>query len=174
MACRTRPSNESGFSYVDVMIAMTILLIGILALGAALTYAVVRTSAGEDHLRAKSLASTSLENVLAARNVKIGGRSYSFDSIQNTSQPQGVFVTGRQDVFETPGVDGLFGTADDGASGAEPIVGFQREIVITDINNPRRPSPPNPIRERQITVTVYYTERGFERQESLTTNVANY
>lgn len=174
MSTTARPSSQAGFSYLDVMIAMTILLVGILALGAALTYAVVRSSASENMLRAKAIASTALENVMAARNVKIGSNSYSFDAMQNASTPPGVFVVGRHDVFETPGADGLFGTADDGAGGAVLIPGFQREIVIIDVDDPRRPSPPNPITERRITVTVYYTEKGFERQESLSTNVANY
>ena len=170
----TRQSHQTGFSYLDVMIAMTILLIGILTLGAALTSALVQTTSGENQLRAKALAATTLENVMAARNVKIGANSYSFESIQNTTAPPGVFLTGRHDIFETPGADGLFGTADDSATGAVQVPGFQREIVIENVDNPRRPSPPNPITERRIVVTVYYGDKGIERLERLSTNVANY
>lgn len=57
--------SESGFSYVDVMIAMTILLIGILTLAAALTAAFVQTTAGENQLRGKAIATSTLENVMA-------------------------------------------------------------------------------------------------------------
>lgn len=164
-------SSESGFSYIDVMIAMTILLIGILTLAAALTAAYVQTTAGENQLRGKAIATSTLENVMGARFVSVGGNPYSFDSIQHVGTGVGVFVTGRQPVHLDPGIDGLFGTADDTG---EVDGGFEREIIITDINNPIRPTPPSPITERRIQVNIYYTDRGFERVESIATNVANF
>lgn len=167
-----RRSGERGFSYIDIMIAMTILLIGILTLGAALTAALVRTTAGESQLRAKGIAAAALENVMSARYVTIGGNAYTFDAIQNVvSGEPGVFVVGRQPIYELPGPDGLLGTADD----TGPVLeGFEREVVIVNVPNPNRPSPPNPVSERRITVTIYYQERGIERQESLMTSVCLY
>ncbi|MBK6424777.1 MAG: hypothetical protein IPF82_00845 [Blastocatellia bacterium] len=167
---RTR-GREAGFSYVDVMIAMTILLVGILTMAAALTAAFVQTSAGENQLRGKAIATTTLESVLAARFVSIGGNPYTFDSIQHVGVGAGVFVAGRRPVHLLPGPDGLYGTLDDYGD----VEGsFEREIVIVDVNNPIRPSPPNPITERRITVSVYYFDRGFERVETITTSVANF
>lgn len=164
-------SGEEGFSYIDVMIAMTILLIGILTLAAAMTAAYVKTSAGENQLRGKAIATSTLENVMGARFVSIGGNPYTFDSIQHVGTGPGVFMTGRQPVYLNPGIDGLFGTGDD----AGDVDGtFEREIIITDINNPIRPSPPSPITERRITVNIYYTDRGFERVETIATNVADF
>jgi hypothetical protein len=166
-----RRNGERGFSYIDIMIAMTILLIGILTLGAALTAALVRTTAGESQLRAKAIAAAALENVLSARYVKLGGNAYTFDAIQSVGSGPGVFLTGKRPIKELPGPDGLLGTADDTGAVLE---GYERQIVIVDVPNPRRPSPPNPVSERRITVTIYYQERGIERQESLTTSVCLY
>ena len=167
-----RREGRRGFSYVDVMIAMAILLVGILTLGAALTAALVRTTAGESRLRAKGIAAAALENVLSARYVRFGANAYSFDAIQNVSAGgPGVFVTGRQPIRELPGPDGLVGTLDDAGAIVE---GFEREVVIVDVPNPNRPSPPNPVSERRITVTVFDLERGLERQESLSTSVCLY
>ncbi len=161
--------REAGFSYIDVMIAVVILLVGILTLGAALTAAFVRTTSGENYLRAKAIAMSTLESVMGARYVKVGGDAYSFDAIQN--DPAGRFLTGSRDIYEQAGPDGLLGTDDD----TGPIIGgFKRQIEITDVQNPDRPSPPNAITERKITVTVFYSEKGFNRTEVLTTNVCDY
>ena len=171
MRRENRHRGGPGFSYIDVMIALTILLVGILTLGAALTAAFVRTTSGEGYLRAKALASSTLENVMGARYVTVNNVPYTFDTIQNVGNAPGVFQTGRRQVHKDPGPDGLLGTADDSG---DVIAGFEREIRIVDVNNPERPTPPNAITERRITVIIYYTDRGFERQESLTTNVCNY
>jgi hypothetical protein len=171
MQSENRHRGGPGFSYVDVMIALTILLVGILTLGAALTAAFVRTTSGESYLRAKALASSTLESVMGARYVAVNDVPYTFDTIQNVGHDPGVFETGRHEIHEEPGPDGLLGTDDDSG---DVIQGFEREIRIVDVNNPERPTPPNAITERRITVIVYYDDRGFERQESLTTNVCNY
>lgn len=161
-------SNERGFSYLDVMIAMTILLVGILTLGAALTAALVQTTSAESQLRAKALASSTLESVMSARWVKVGGNAYTFDALQNTTTPPGVFLANKHDIHEGAGPDGLLGTSDDNGA---VIPGFKRQITITNVINPLRPSI---ISERRITVNITYVERGIERQESLSTNVAVY
>lgn len=171
MRNRVKSNPDAGFSYIDVMIAMTLLLVGILTLAAALTAALVQTAAGENQLRGKAIATSTLENVLASRFVSIGGNAYTFDSIQHVGTGPGVFLTGRQPVHELPGADGIYGTGDD--TGATDDI-FEREIIITNVNNPIRPSPPSPFTERRITVNIYYRDRGFERVETISTNVANF
>lgn len=165
-----RQRGQAGFSYIDVMIAMVILMVGILTMAAALTAALVKTTAGEAQLRAKAIASSVLENVMSARNVSIGTNPYSFDSIRDTANG-GVFVVGRTPAYVNPGADGLFGTADDAGDVED---GFMREIIIQDVNDPERPTPPNPITERRITVNVYYYDRSMSRVETISTHVANY
>lgn len=161
---------DRGFSYIDVLIAITILMVGILTFAGVLTLSLARTSSGEMYLRAKALASTTLESVMGARYIKVGGNQYSFDSIRNAGNG-GVFVDGRQPVHELPGPDGLFGTADDNGA---ILTGFERQIEIVDVNNPNRPTPPNPITERRITITIYYADRGVPTTEVIKTAVTNY
>ena len=168
-----RNASERGFSYVDVLIAIAILMVGILTLGAALTTSLIRANQSEDHLRAKDLASSTLENVLSARSISVGNQPHSFDSIQSVGSADGLglFVAGKQNVLSDPGPDGLLGTTDD----TGPQVGsFTREIVITDVQNPNRPTPPNPITERQVRVTIFYTVQGREDHVTLMTNVCHY
>jgi hypothetical protein len=43
-----------------------------------------------------------------------------------------------------------------------------------DVNNPNRPTPPNPITERRITITIYYADRGVPTTEVIKTAVTNY
>jgi hypothetical protein len=162
--------EQRGFSFIDLVIAITILMIGILTFAGVLTMALVRTSSGESYLKAKAVASATLESVMAARYIQVGGQSYSFDNLQNRGRG-GVFEDGAQPVHELAGADGLFGTADDSG----PLVpGYRREILIEDVDNPYRPSPPNPITERRLTITIYYVDRGFEQREVIKTSVANY
>jgi len=161
---------QSGFSYIDVLIAMTILLVGVLAFAAALTAGLIRSGEGGTQLRAKELATSVLENVMSARYISVGGNPYSFGSIQNVSAG-GVFVDGRRPFYPSPGADGLMGTGDDTGT---PYPEFEREITITNVEDPNRPSPPNAISERKVSVTVYYKVKGFTRQVTLTTNVCDY
>jgi type II secretory pathway pseudopilin PulG len=168
-----RHDSERGFSYVDVLIAMTILMVGILTLGAALTSSLIRANQSEDYLRAKDLAASTLENVLSARSISVGTQPHSFDNIQNVGSADGLglFVTGNQTVLSDPGPDGLFGTTDDTG---QPVGSYKREIVIEDVANPNRPTPPNPITERRVRVTIYYTVQGREDQVTIRTNVCDY
>src|SRR3954454_2489786 len=104
--------EQRGFSFIDLVIAITILMSGILTFAGVLTMALVRTSSGESYLKAKAVASATLESVMAARYIQVGGQSYSFDNLQNRGRG-GVFEDGAQPVHELAGADGLFGTADD-------------------------------------------------------------
>jgi hypothetical protein len=165
--------REGGFSYVDVLIAIAILMVGILTLGAALTTALVRANQSEDYLRAKGIAASTLENVMSARGVAIDGTTYGFDAIQNVSETgPGVFVVGRKAALSSPGPDGLFGTADDTG---DRLGSYEREIVVADVDNPKRPvADGNPVTERRIEITIYFTVQGREDHVTLATNVARY
>ncbi|MEN3336144.1 MAG: hypothetical protein V7641_5509, partial [Blastocatellia bacterium] len=52
-AARHRDSGEAGFSYVDMMVAVTILLVGIMAMLSAITGGIVMTTTSQQHLAAK-------------------------------------------------------------------------------------------------------------------------
>lgn len=176
-------SNQAGFSYLDVLVAVTILLVGVLALVGAMTSAVVMTTDSEQQLVAKQYASSSLEAIFSARDISLPG--FGYDAIGNLGDPGipgGIFLAGRQQIWPSAGLDGVIGTGDDddgpdgvAASGDEgaSVDGFEREIVIQNIVDPAAPVGA-PITLRSITVNIHYSVNGKQRQESFTSAIANY
>ncbi|HWP43323.1 MAG TPA: hypothetical protein VNO14_08825 [Blastocatellia bacterium] len=172
--------SQSGYSLIDVMIAIAILLVGILALVSAVTGAVVKTTESQEALTAKQYASSTVEAIFAARDLETLG----WDVIGNVGDPQipgGVFVTGVNDIWPSPGIDGIVGTADDqagpdgqlgNADDGTPVFGFRRQISVRDIPDPDRPGAP--ITLRQIDVTIFYRVGSNSRQETFTSYIANY
>lgn len=175
-------NSESGFSYIDVMGAIIILIVGILALLSALTSSVIQSASQQQQLAARQIASSTIESIMAAKETSSG--SLGWASVGNVgSNPdvngnmQGIFLTGNQQVRSDAGTDRIVGTADD--SGAV-VAGYQRRIVITDQCDPDRPSPncPTPgtyaVRIRSIQVTVSYFVGSIQRQEQITTVLTDY
>lgn len=191
-------NNESGFSYVDVMIGMIILMIGISALVAAVTAATLRSHEQQQQLMAKQIASSTLESIFSARDVAKPGGVDGWLKVGNvgtnpdptTGLPQGIFFTDFCPVRENAGWDGVVGTIDDAcpegsacsdgvhpANNSNVVNGFYRKVVITDINDPDRPSPPFgtwPVMIRRIDITIKYAGAGGMREEKVSTIITNY
>jgi hypothetical protein len=164
---------ETGFSYLDVLIAMTILLVGILSLAAALTTAMVRTGESEQLIRAKQFATSAVESLISAHDIAIAGAPLGtndplWDQIRNVANG-GVFLDGAQAVRTGEGGDGIFGTADDTGAIFE---GFTRTIVIEDQANPLYPT--RPVSIRKVTVTINYKIRNIPRSVQVQTYIGNY
>jgi prepilin-type N-terminal cleavage/methylation domain-containing protein len=137
----------AGFSLIEVIIAVVILSVGLMALLAVFAQAVSATKFSREDLVAKQKAREALENVYSARN----DTSITFADIQNVSSG-GIFTDGFQplylagangiagtaqdttnlDSMRLPGPDGRLGTGDDVTV---PLVNFQRQIVITTLTN---------------------------------------
>ncbi len=175
--------SESGFSYIEVMVAMVILLVGILALLSGISGAVLQSRGQEQQLMAKHLASTTMESIMSVKETDptrmgwnaVGNIGSNPDPVSGI--PLGIFVVGRQNVRTGAGPDEVIGTADDNGT---VVPGYQRQIVITDQCDPDRPSPncPTPgtakVRIRLIEVTVFYFVGRMQRQEQLTTVLSDY
>ena len=173
--------NQAGFSYVDILIAITIMLVGVLALAGAIAGSVMRSRQQQQQLLAKQYATSTLESVISARD--LSAFALGWDSIGNVGSntvngvPRGVFLVGVQPMKLDPGPDQVVGTADDAGTA---IANFRRQIVVTDICDPDRPSAncpiPGiwPIMMRQVTVTIYYQAERLERLETVTTILAKY
>lgn len=172
--------REDGFSYIDVMIAVTILMVGVMAMLSAITSGMVMTTTSQQQLAAKQYALSTVEAIFSARDLDTLG----FDAVGNVGDaaiPGGVFLSGDRPFYSTAGPDGIIGTADDGAgtdgvlgtSDDSPAVdGFFRQIVITNVPDPDRPAAA--ISLRQIEVTVSYKRGNGQNRESMTSYVANY
>lgn len=183
---------EQGFSYIDVMIALTIMIIGILAMTGAVMANLVRSYDTDKQVIAKQLALSTVESIFAAKELKKSDGVTSvtgWDTIGNVGSnlvngvPQGIFMTGWRPIREEEGSDGIFGTADDACDapaacvvGSNPpnvsrvIQGFDRQIVITDISE----GVNEPIKKRKVAVTVRYLVHQGTRQETMTTLVSLY
>ncbi len=190
----TQKSNERGFSYIDVMIALVILMVGILASTAALTANLVRSYETEKQVIAKQVALSTIESIFSARDIARVGAVSGWDSIGNVGSnpdssgtPQGVFLTDFRPIREDLGWDGVAGTVDDACAAgsacqvsgrpdntSEVITGFERRIVITDLQDSERPSPPHPISRRRIDITVRYFVNQLQREQTVSTIITNY
>ncbi|MBV9209824.1 MAG: hypothetical protein JOZ52_04305 [Acidobacteria bacterium] len=172
--------NQEGFSYIDVLIAITLLSIGLLALVAAVTASVVQTRAGEQNLLAKQYGASTLESIFSARDIGVLGweavGNVGANPDPNTGVMQGKFSVGRKPIYPDDGPDNIMGTDDDTGT---PVKGFDRQIVITDICDPDRPSANcNPsgsyaVMMRKVEVTIYYQVTGGWRSEKTTTIISN-
>jgi prepilin-type N-terminal cleavage/methylation domain-containing protein len=167
---------EAGFSLIEVVVSMAVLTIGMVSLLGVFGLAMASTQTSQDDMIAKQLANEAYESVLTARNTS----QMNWDSIQNvnsTNCPEtgasscGIFLSGLQPMYNS-GADGIFGTADDAASGEEtiqdpgpdgifqtvddtfiPLTGYQRQITISAVLD----GGGNPIATlRSTTITVQY------------------
>jgi prepilin-type N-terminal cleavage/methylation domain-containing protein len=173
--------SEKGFSYIEVMVAMVILLVGILALLSGISGAVLQSRGQEQQLMARHLAATAMESIMAVKETdptRMGWNAVgNVGSNPINGVPQGIFVTGRRNVMTNAGPDEVIGTADDNGA---VVPGYQRQIVITDQCDPDRPSPncPTPgtanVRIRLVEVTVFYFVGRMQRQEQLTSVLSDY
>ena len=176
--------SENGFSYIDVMIALVILMFGILAMLAAISWSVVQASGHEQQLLAKQIATSTLESIMAVKETDPTRLGWSaVGNIGSNPDPatgvaQGIFAVGFQPVRLDAGPDQAIGTADD--TGAT-VSQLRRRIVITDVCDPDRPSPVicspagnSPVRIRTVQVTVTYNVGGLQRQEVVQTVLTDY
>ncbi len=176
--------SEAGFTYIDVMIAVVILMVGILALLSGISSAVLQAKGHEQQLLAKQVASSTIESIMAVKETDPARLGWnSIGNVGSNPDPrngvnQGIFVIGFQPVRANAGVDQIIGTADD--SGAI-VPGVSRRIAIVDVCDPDRPSPlicspagTSPVRIRSVEVTVVYNVGALQRQEKLVTVLTDY
>jgi type II secretory pathway pseudopilin PulG len=185
--------NEAGFSYIDVIIALVILFVGLLASTGALTANLVRSYETEKQVIAKQIALSTIESIFSARDIARDGAVDGWETVGNVGSnpvggiPQGIFVNGLTPIREDMGWDGLAGTEDDACAAdtvcqvpgrpsntSNVIDGFRRRIVITDLPDPERPSPPHAVARRRIDVTVRYQINQLEREQVVSTIISNY
>lgn len=181
--------NDEGFSYIEIIIAILIMTIGILAMMSAISVSVIRARESEQRNIARQFTTAALESIFATRDllqVDTELRQQNplrWNAVANntTATPQGIFLTGFNPIRQDSGLDQIEGTADDACprgtncmvegytnSSAE-IGGFEREIIITDLPDP----PSTIIRRRRIVVNVRYPAGQTTRTESVSTVIAD-
>ena len=173
-------SKEAGFTYIEVVISMVIMTVGILGAMSALTFGVVYMQEAEKRTQAKEIANSTIETIFAVRDFQTtasGLTINSWDSIQNTTtSTNGIFLSDWNPVRQSSGADGIYGTADaacaaDANCSASPVIdGFERKIDITDMVENNSPV----IRKRRLDVTIRFRVNNSNyRTEQVSTIIAN-
>jgi type II secretory pathway pseudopilin PulG len=173
--------SEQGFSYIDVMIAIVILMVGILALMAGMSASVLQAKGQEQQMIAKQTAASTMESIMSVKETdpaRLGWPAVgNVGSNIVSGVPRGIFIVGMQNVRPDAGADEVLGTADDTGT---PATALQRQIIITDVCDPERPSyncptpGPSVVRIRSVQVIVRYFVGALPRQEQLTTVLTDY
>jgi prepilin-type N-terminal cleavage/methylation domain-containing protein len=184
--------TQQGFSLIECMISMVILLIGLLSLLGVFGIAMAATQTSQENNTAKQLANEAMEGILTARETA----NISWAQINNTGSG-GIFLPGLLPI-NCAGVDGIIGTADDAACGPQtlelpgpngifagncpavgpdtclPLTSFSRSIAIT----PVFPVGGGPALTtlRAVTITVQYTtpQLNIPRTYTLNTFISPY
>jgi len=173
--------KDDGFSLIEVMIAIVVMSVGMLALIASFATAVAATQSSEEDLIARQKTLEAMESIYTARN----SQQIPFSAVANVSNG-GVFLNGPQPL-KCAGPDGLVNTGDDVActtaagatcpdSGAECMVlpgadgilgtgddvtmslgNFTRAITISPVYLPSGQQNTNMM---AIQITVSYTKAG--------------
>jgi prepilin-type N-terminal cleavage/methylation domain-containing protein len=185
---------QQGFSLIEVMISMAILVIGLLSLLSVFGIAMAATQTSQENNTAKQLANEALEGILTARETA----NIGWIQINNTGSG-GIFLPGFNPIWN-PGADGIIDTADDAASGFQtlelpgpngifanncnpptagpdtclPLTNFQRQIQILPVIPPG--GGPAIATLRQVIITVQYTtpQLKFPKQYVLSTYISPY
>ena len=175
--------SEDGFSYIDVMIALVILTVGVLALLAAISGSILQARGQDQQLRARQIVASTMESIMSVKEtdeqwlgwISVGNIGNNFDT---NGVPHGVFINGPHEVHENAGFDQVIGTPDDDGA---VVPGFEREITITDLCDPDRPSmncsPPSnlyAVRMRQVDVVVRYFVGQRRNEERIRTVLTDY
>ena len=173
---------QRGFTLIEVMIAIVVMTIGILAVLASLGTAIAATESAQEDLIARHKALDAMESIYTARN----SQQLPFASINNIAAG-GIFLPGALPL-KCAGPDGIVGTADDiactapdtGAAcpggveclvlpGPDGILGtgddltqslgnFTRSITFNPVTLPSGTINANLI---AVTITVAYTKPGW-------------
>ncbi len=174
---RMRKRGERGFSLIEVLVSMTVLTVGLVGLLSVFGVAIAATQASQQDMIAKQLGDEAYESIVTAHN----SSQLTWDDIQNVGSNNcfvtgastcGIFLSGLQPIYNS-GADGIYGTADDAAAGAETfrepgpdgtygdvddfilsLTSYQRSVTILPVvaaNNAVVSSL------RSINITVQYT-----------------
>jgi hypothetical protein len=166
---------------LEVLVALSVLAVGLLTLAATLTMALSRITTSSWDILAKEKASETIENILASRDA---GR-LTWDQMQNVGAGAGVFKTGAQPIVGS-GVDRLINTNDDDAilekirrAGPDGIIDTNDDVLLPLSNYTRQITvgpvagvPGNTLRE--IKVTIVYTVGGSRRRFEMSSYVSSF
>lgn len=148
----------AGFTLLETIVAMLVLMIGLLGLASALSFSLAVSNRGRNVTNTKLLIVSVLEQMETLRNTKqlpfcqianagstglsgcttnpgapiFNGFPTGFQSVSSNPGPDGIYGTG-DDMLDA-GPDNNYGTADDFTNPALAVRGYTREIQITNLS----------------------------------------
>lgn len=145
---------------IEMVAAMLILMVGLIALASAIGYALMASNRGRNITNTKLLVVSVLEEIETLRNTKqlafkqianvggvdnsnvsrnFGGFSTGFQPVamnpttkQMNYGPDG--IVGTPDDQVTPGGNGIYGDQDDTTDSSLTLAGYERQIVVTNLS----------------------------------------
>ena len=184
-------SHESGFSLMEVMVATSVLSVGLLGAAAVLASGMQRLGSSPNDVIATQKAAEAIESVYSARD----SHKLTWAQIQNVvgaASDGGVILDGPQPL-RLAGADGLVNTADDGAIEVQTLPGVDQQVGTSDdktvsLGNYRReirirdvPNEPTgcggsvkPCMLRSVTVTVTYPDGKATRTYTVVAYISSY
>lgn len=182
-----RKENERGFSLIETCIALVILTIGILSVLAAVSFSWRLIQESEKATFAKEQARSTMETIFSVRDLKLYDTAGPVDEealwrmIQvKRANNGGVFLDEWNPIRENPGIDGIYGTADDACAApgnctvgayvnsSKVLDGYEQKVEISDINEN------GVVRKRLITVRIRYMVGSQMREMSESTIMATF
>jgi type II secretory pathway pseudopilin PulG len=178
-----RRNASAGFSLIETLVAVLVLSVGVLGLAAMLGSSVAYMSASQEDYIAQQKAAETIESIYTARNT--GQKTWNtICNVGSAICPAGIFTATPTQLCD-PGPDGIVGTADDNCAILDSIVtpgpdgklgtaddvliplsSFRRTIAVTAI--------PGNSALRQISVTITYTYRRFNKSYTLNTFISAF
>jgi prepilin-type N-terminal cleavage/methylation domain-containing protein len=164
-AVSTSRRREEGFTLFEMIIAMLVVTIGLLAVAQSIGYALMASNSGRGITNAKLLVVSALEQMESLRdtgqlnfneisNTGVSGSSFpgfstNFLPVSTVPGPDGIYGT-ADDLSTDPGLDGIYGTADDITDQTRVVKGATRQVLINNLS---------PTLKR-IQVTLRYSANG--------------
>lgn len=176
-----RQKREDGFTLVEVMIAIVVMSVGILAVIASFATAVAATQSAQEDLIARQKALEAMESIYTARNsqqipfaavanvadggIFLGGATQlkcagpdglvnTQDDVNCTTQTGAVCPDNGAECMVLPGGDGILGTADDVTMS---LGNFTRTVAVTPVQLANGTTNQD---MKAISITVTYTKAG--------------
>jgi prepilin-type N-terminal cleavage/methylation domain-containing protein len=179
---RANRERQKGFTLLELMIAVSILMIGVLGLAAMLADSLAYMSGSQADFIAQQKAEQAIETIFTAKY----DSTILWAQVSNysTSNPTGLFYSTPQPIRQ-PGSDGLVGSINDNTAPLDyilypgpdgklgtaddikyPLGNFTRTITITNFNGDNN--------LRSIQVTVNYTTGRFTRSYTLNSLISAF
>ncbi len=180
-----KQTKDGGFSLVETVIALIILMVGILMTISALSFSLFYVQESEKNTVAREYARSAMETIFSIRDLQLfdeEGNNFNYDwntLVVKKSGNAGVFLDDWTPIRESPGADGIYGTGDDACSGTGSCVvgsttnnstvvqGYERKIEISDIVKN------GVVRERYFVIKVRYMVGRSRREVVESTIIAN-